>query len=67
MGGNMGTARALGKGPVARSRVKATVCSKLLFAVGSSCSTHSEHPAFKKIHNKGHIRLLMQLSADATK
>lgn len=63
----MGTAKALGKGPVARSRVKAIICSKLLLAVGRACSTHSEHPAFKKIYNQGHIRLLMQLSVDATK
>lgn len=67
MGEDMGRAKALSKDPVARNRVKAIVCSKPLLAVGRSCFTHSERPAFKKIHNKGHIRLLIQLSADATR
>ena len=50
----MGTAKALGKGPVARSRVKAIVCSKPFLAVGRSCLPHSEHPDFKKIQQRPH-------------
>lgn len=66
MGEDMGTAKALGKGPVARSRLKQSFAlNRSLLSVDPA--SHTLSILTLRRYNKGHTRLLMQLSADAAK